>query len=107
MKEYLGLLDGGEWTGNVEDPLKENFIQKVADTAHVNDFIFNRVFGGSVIPKEDVKNLKVWMATPGLPTDQAREELKNIFGRLVPFPRNFLKEVGLKPSILDVLEMLT
>ncbi len=77
------------------NPLARDFIENISDTARVNDIVFNRVFGGSITPKEDVKNyeqLKEWRATPGLPTDQAREELKHIHGRLVPFPRSFLKE---------------
>ena len=104
MKEHLGLLDGdlyGKWTGNVEDPLKKNFIQNVADTAHANGLIFNRFFGGSIIQKEDVKNyerLKEWMASPGLPTDQASEEQKHVYGRLIPYPRNFPKVVVLNPQ---------
>ena len=56
MKEHLGLLDGGKWKGNVEDPLARDFIENISDTAHVNDIVFNRVFGGSITPKEDVKN---------------------------------------------------
>ena len=109
LKEHLGLLDGGEWTGNVEDPLKKNFIRKVADTAHVNDDVFNRVFGSSITPKTDKKNyeqLKEWMATPGLRTDHAREELKKICGRLVPYPRNFLINI-LEPSFFDMAGMYT
>ena len=76
--------------------MKKNFIQKVADTARVNDLIFNRYLGGSIIQKEDVKNykwLKEWMASPGLPTDQASEEQKHVYERLIPYPRNFPKVV--------------
>ena len=112
MKEHLGLLDGGE-AGNdhlrVDDPLVNKFIQSVSDLALKNDIAYNRVFGGRIDPTNNVCNLeqlKEWRANPGILqfADWAEEELKNIHGRLVPYPVLFLKD-ELKPSYLDAFGM--
>ena len=112
MKEHLGLLDGGE-AGNdhlrVDDPLVNKFIQSVSDLALKNDIAYNRVFGGRIDPTNNVWNLeqlKEWRANPGILqfADWAEEELKNIHGRLVPYPVLFLKD-ELMPSYLDAFGM--
>ena len=108
LKEHLGLLS--EMTATplnftVEDPLTIAFHSTVSKLAEKNTRIFERVFGGRILPTNEVQNfakLKEWKSRSGVADhhlEKATEELHEIQGRIVLFPQFFLKDC-LKPSSL-------
>ena len=112
MREHLGLLDtevneASSLSVELEDPLFHSDIWKIAVE---NTLAYERVFRGKIVPTNSVwnlKDLKNWRSIVGLAEfdpDGANEELSKIHGRLVMYPKLFLKDV-LKPSYLDILGM--
>ena len=109
LKEHLGLLSEMTATPlnfNVEDPLTIAFHSTVSKLAEENTRIFERVFGGRILPTNEVQNfdkLKEWKSRSGVADhhlEKATEELHEIQGRIVLFPQFFLKDC-LKPSSIQ------
>ena len=106
LKEHLGLLSEMNETPpnvTVEDPLTSALHRAVSKLAKENTCIFERVFGGRVLPTDKASNLdelKKWKSVSGVADDhdsleRATKELDAIQGRIVLFPQFFLTE-GLK-----------
>ena len=108
LKEHLGLLSEVNATPlniYVEDPLTSSFHGAVSRLAKKNTCIFEKVFGGRILPTDKVPNLDKlmrWKSVSGIADDpdsleRATTELNEIQGRIVLFPHLFLTD-GLTPS---------
>jgi len=121
LKEHLGLLQEMNATPvniKVEDPLTSAFHSAVSKLAKGNTCIFEKVFGGRILPTNNARNLdelKDWKSISGVADDhdsleKAIKELEDIQGRIVLFPQLFLTEElkaysSLTERLLDFLDV--
>ena len=110
MKEHLGLLENPGYSIDVSDPASKHFFDRVSSIAKENSKIYLDVFGGRIIPNNQIfnqKDLERWKTVVtefGKDKDLAKRLLKQIRGHIVKFPYVFLMDF-LKPSHLDLLKM--
>ena len=110
LKEHLGLLNEEDPDIKVEDPLMKNFYMRLSEIASRNTAIYERVFHRKVLPTNqvqnytDLENWKTFLGLADLFPDEAKDELRQIRGRIVIFPALFLRDV-LTPSALDYLKV--
>ena len=108
IREHLGLLQGESYmlsSMKVEDPLalQEDFWKIAVE----NTIIYERVFGGRIIPSdhvlnyEDLKQRELIKGFADTDITEANEQLSEIHGSIVRYPTMFLKDVLTAPW-LDV-----
>ena len=110
MKEHLGLLENPGYSIDVSDPASKHFFDTVSSIAKENSKIYLDVFGGRIIPnnqifnQEDLERWKTVVTEFGRNKDLAKYLLEQIRGHIVKFPYTFLMDY-LKPSHLDLFKI--
>ena len=98
MREHLGILKGHNFI-EVSDPIAQHFLSRISSISRENTNIYERVFNGSlsifptdqVKDEEDFKKWKTWRGLASTSFSEAANELENINGHLVSFPRSFME----------------
>lgn len=117
LKEHLGLLDEGKDGSEIDmvDPVCDDFIRKLSDTAKANTAIFEKGFD-ELLPSnevecfEDVDKFSSDKTESDLSSHRrkcARVDFESLQGRLVTYPSNFLKkELEVEYGIITVKKKL-
>lgn len=108
LKEHLGLLNE-DTNLSVEDPLTDEFHDRLSTQASTNTEIYEEVFKGSILPVDSVlcyKDIETWKKSAPKSVAHTSPQkgikmLSKICGNIVKFPSHFLEEERqLKPSYL-------